>query len=232
MAPKRSKLETALPMSRLPSLILASQSPRRRELLGQLGIEFDVSPARVEELHHEEFTATELSLLNAHRKARAVAKQYPDCLVLGADTLVVLENRRYGKPANLGDASRMLAELAGHTHQVVTGVCLLHLRTRRESLFAETTNVTFRPLTPAQIAAYLDAVNPLDKAGAYGIQERGTDLVANLTGSFSNVVGLPLERLQAELELWGAQLRSCIVRTGTSWRGRSTKAGCRFESKR
>jgi septum formation protein len=186
----------------LPRLILASQSPRRLELLRQLGLEFDVCPARVEELHQDDFTATELSLLNAHRKARAVAKHYPDHLVLGADTLVSRGNRLYGKPASRPDAARMLAELAGQTHQVVTGVCLLHLRAGQESLFAETTHVTFRPLTPDQINAYLTAVNPLDKAGAYGIQERGWELLANLTGSFSNVVGLPIERLAAELERW------------------------------
>lgn len=189
-------------MSKLPALILASASPRRRDLLQQMGVEHTVCVARVDEWRREELTAAELGMLNAHRKARAVAKHYPDRLVLGADTLVVLDGRLYGKPADLGDASRMLAELAGHTHQVVTGVCLLELRAGREALFAETTDVTFRSLTPAQIAAYLEAVNPLDKAGAYGIQERGTDLVANITGSFSNVVGLPLERLEAELERW------------------------------
>jgi septum formation protein len=190
-------------MKTLPPLILASQSPRRAELLRQLGVEFDVCHAQVVELHQEEFTATELCLLNAHRKARAVAKRYPDHLVLGADTLVSRGTRLYGKPANAADAARILTELAGQTHQVVTGVCLLHLRMARESLFAETTDVTFRPLTPEQIEAYMAAVNTLDKAGAYGIQERGWELVANLTGSFSNVVGLPVERLQAELERWG-----------------------------
>jgi len=95
----------------------------------------------------------------------------------------------------------MLRELAGRTHQVVTGVCLMHWRARRQRLFAEVTNITFLPLTPEQIEAYLAAVNPLDKAGAYAIQQRGSDLVAGIVGSYSNVVGLPLERLQEELRL-------------------------------
>lgn len=182
-------------------LILASASPRREALLRGLRIAFAVCPARVAEVHREELTARELSLLNAFRKARAVGRQFPDRRVLGADTLVSLGARLYGKPRDLGEAARMLRELAGRTHQVVTGVCLLHWRGRRQRLFAETTDVTFLPLTAGQIEAYLAAVNPLDKAGAYAIQERGSDLVARIAGSYSNVVGLPLERLREELRL-------------------------------
>ena len=182
-------------------LILASASPRREELLRGLGIDFAVCPARVAEVHQEQLTARELSLLNAFRKARDVARQFPDQQVLGADTLVSLGPRLYGKPRDLGEAARMLRELAGRTHQVVTGVCLLHWRARRQRLFAEVTDVVFSPLTAGQIEAYLAAVNPLDKAGAYAIQERGSDLVAGIVGSYSNVVGLPLERLQEELRL-------------------------------
>jgi len=184
-------------------LILASASPRRQELLRRLRVEFEVWPAGVEELHQEQLTARELSLLNAYRKARAVAKQFPDHTVLGADTLVSLGPRLYGKPTDLPDAARMLRELGGNTHQVVTGVCLLHLRAHRETLFAETTEVTFRPLSPEQIEAYLLAVKPLDKAGAYAIQERGGDLIADVSGSYSNVIGLPLERLREELSRLG-----------------------------
>ncbi|HOY60467.1 MAG TPA: Maf family protein [Verrucomicrobiota bacterium] len=185
-------------------VILASASPRREELLRGLGIDFAVCPARVAEVRREELTARELSLLNAFRKARAVARQFPDRRVLGADTLVSLGRRLYGKPRDLGEAVRMLRELAGRTHQVVTGVCLLHLRARRQRLFAEVTDVTFLPLTEGQIEAYLAAVNPLDKAGAYAIQERGSDLVAGIVGSYSNVMGLPLERLREELPLLDA----------------------------
>lgn len=185
-----------------PSLILASASPRRAELLRGLGLKFTVITSPTEEAHHEDFTARELCLVNAYRKARAVAKQHPQALVLGADTLVYLGTTLYGKPADMADARRMLRELASHTHQVVTGVCLLHLAKHRCRLFAETTNVTFKPLTEAAISAYLAAIQPLDKAGAYAIQDRGDDIVERINGSFSNVVGLPVERVKHELASW------------------------------
>jgi septum formation protein len=102
----------------------------------------------------------------------------------------------------MADARRMLRELAGHTHQVVTGVCLLHLAKHRCRLFAETTDVTFKPLSDAQITAYLKAIQPLDKAGGYAIQDRGDDIVERINGSFTNVVGLPVERVRHELVGW------------------------------
>ena len=182
--------------------ILASASPRRAELLRRLGVEFTIITQPTAEAHQEDFTARELCLVNAYRKARAVAKQHPQALVLGADTLVYLGTTLYGKPADLADAHRMLRELAGHTHQVVTGVCLLQLGAHRCRLFAETTNVTFKPLTPEQIATYLAAIQPLDKAGAYAIQDQGDQIVARINGSFSNVVGLPVERVKHELAQW------------------------------
>ncbi|MEN9575831.1 MAG: septum formation protein Maf [Verrucomicrobiota bacterium] len=185
-----------------PPLILASASPRRAELLRELGLEFAVITSAAEEAHQEDFTARELCLVNAYRKARVVAKVHPQALVLGADTLVYLGTTLYGKPADLADAHRMLRELAGHTHQVVTGVCLLQLGAHRCRLFAETTNVTFKPLTEAQIATYLAAIQPLDKAGAYAIQDHGDQIVERISGSFSNVVGLPQERVKHELAQW------------------------------
>lgn len=187
-------------------LILASASPRRQELLARLGVDFEVWPAPTEEFHHEQFTAREVSVVNAQRKAQAVARRFPDHVVLGADTLVTLGTRLYGKPTDQVDAARMLRELAGQTHQVVTGVCLLRLAARRQCRFAETTDVTFRPLTGDEIQVYLAAVNALDKAGAYAIQERGDQLVARVDGSYSNVVGLPLERLRAELMKFAPEL--------------------------
>ncbi len=186
----------------LPRIVLASGSPRRQELLRQCGVEFDVISAAVPELHDEALTAREISLLNAHRKTRAVAKRFPDRVVLGADTLVARGTRLYGKPVDLADARRMLAELEGRTHQVVTGVCLLHLRGYRERLFAETTDVTFRTLGPDQIDAYLAEIDPLDKAGAYAIQHHGDRVVAEIAGSYSNVVGLPVEQVLAALRDW------------------------------
>ena len=186
----------------LPPLILASTSPRRTELLRQLGIQFQVVPSEASELENEQLTAREMAQLNAYRKARAVAKKHPDALVLGADTLVYLDNRPFGKPADLADAQRMLQQLQGRTHEVVTGVCLLYLRGHRDKLFAETTKVSFRHLTPEQIHRYLVSINPLDKAGAYAIQESGDAIVREISGSYSNVVGLPIERLERELQGW------------------------------
>ena len=124
--------------------------------------------------------------------------------MLGADTLVFLGGEILGKPADFADAERMLASLQGRTHQVVTGVSLIHWRGRRERLFAVSTNVTFHPLTAKRIREYLSKVNPLDKAGAYAIQERGEMIVSKISGSHSNVVGLPLEQLRAELAAWKA----------------------------
>jgi septum formation protein len=186
----------------LPPLILASSSPRRSELLRSLGFDFSVIPSDATEIHTEQLTVTEISQLNAYRKARAVAKKFPDALVLGADTLVALETTLLGKPSNLEDAYRMLKQLQGRTHRVVTGVCLLHLRGHRQKLFADATDVTFRPLGVRDIRDYLAHINPLDKAGAYAIQEGGDKIVAAISGSFSNVVGLPVERLRTELALW------------------------------
>jgi septum formation protein len=186
----------------MPPLILASASPRRSELLRQLNVPFQVLPSAATEVTHEFLSPWEICQLNAHRKARAVAKQIPDALVLGADTLVFLDTTILGKPADLPAARAMLAALQGRTHQVVTGVSLIHLRGHRESLFAASTAVTFHPLTSAQIEAYLARINPLDKAGGYAIQEHGEMIVREIAGSYTNVVGLPLEQLKAELEKW------------------------------
>ncbi len=191
-------------LNKLPPLILASASPRRAELLRQLGVEFRVVPADVAEIQHDQMTGRELSQVNAYRKARAVAKRFPDALVLAADTLVCLETVLFGKPPTLADAYRMLEQLQGRTHEVVTGICLLHLRSHRQAVFAESTAVTFHPLEADKIQQYLSRVNPLDKAGAYAIQEAGDLIVEKIAGSYSNVVGLPMERLTTELESWAS----------------------------
>jgi septum formation protein len=186
----------------LPPLILASVSPRRAELLRQLNLDFQVIPSDAAEIFDEHLSPLELCQLNAHRKARAVAKKHPDALVLGADTLVFLDGEIMGKPAGMAEARRMLARLQGRTHQVVTGVSVIHLRLHRERMFAASTDVTFHPLTAEQINIYLSKTNPLDKAGAYAIQEHGDLIVSGISGLFSNVVGLPVEKLQEELTAW------------------------------
>lgn len=187
-----------------PSMILASASPRRAELLRQLGVEFKVVASEVPEIHHDQLTAFEASQINAYRKARAVAKKLPDTLVLGADTLVYLETQLFGKPASLGEAYQMLEALQGRTHHVVTAICLLHLREHRQRITAERTAVTFRSLDAPKIRRYLNHVNPLDKAGGYAIQEDGDFIIESISGSYTNVVGLPVERLSAELKEWDA----------------------------
>ena len=187
---------------KLPPLILASASPRRAELLRQLQPKFQIVTSDAEEVAHEYLSPLEICQLNAHRKARAVAKQIPDALVLGADTLVFLDGEILGKPRDLADARRMLARLQGHAHQVVTGVSLIHLRRHRERLFAVSSDVMFRQLTAIQIGDYLSRMNPLDKAGAYAIQDHGDLIVSEISGSYSNVVGLPVERVAAELAAW------------------------------
>ena len=187
---------------KLPPFILASASPRRAELLRQVTPEFQVIPSAATEIFDDHLSPGELCQLNAHRKARAVAKKHPDALVLGADTLVFLNGDVLGKPRSMADARRMLARLQGRTHQVVTGFSLIYLRGHRERTSAVATDVMFRTLTDAQIADYLAKVDPLDKAGAYAIQDHGHLIVSEISGSFSNVVGLPVEQLKAELDAW------------------------------
>jgi nucleoside triphosphate pyrophosphatase len=188
----------------LPALILASVSPRRAELLRELGREFRVVSSEVPEIHHDQLTAREISQINAYRKARAVAKRFPDALVLGADTLVCLETTLFGKPATREHAVQMLEQLQGRTHEVITAICLLHLRNHRQRIFVDATAVTFRELDEAKIRRYLARVNPLDKAGAYAIQEAGDMVVERISGSYANVVGLPVEKLRQELRAWEA----------------------------
>ncbi|MBI3881664.1 MAG: septum formation protein Maf [Verrucomicrobia bacterium] len=187
--------------SALP-LLLASASPRRAELLRAAGLEFTVLTGQTDEVQPEHLSPTETAMINAYRKARTVAKRQPDALVLGADTVVALGTRLFAKPATRAAAEAMLGELQGKIHKVVTGVCLIQQRAHRQRTFATVTLVKLHRLTPAQIRAYLDRIQPLDKAGGYAIQEHGELIVEEIAGSFTNVVGLPLERVRAELEKW------------------------------
>lgn len=187
---------------KLPPFILASASPRRAQLLEHLNLKFQVLPSDATEIFDPQLSPYELCQLNAHRKARTVAKKNPDALVLGADTLVFLDREIFGKPRDMDDARRMLTLLQGRTHQVVTGVSLIYLRGHQEKIFAAGTDVTFQPLSMEQIKNYLMRVNPLDKAGAYAIQEYGELIIAEISGSYSNVVGLPVEQLRETLSQW------------------------------
>jgi len=187
----------------MTSLILASQSPRRRDLLEALGVAFELHASDAEELDGADLDPQELVLHNAQLKASDVANRFPDRWVLGSDTVVALEGKVYGKPGSFAAAEVMLQCLQGKVHHVYTGVCLVHHTTSRQELWCEGTKVGFRPLSEVQIRDYLNRIDPLDKAGAYGIQEGGERIVSRVEGSLSNVVGLPLESLETVLKRLG-----------------------------
>ncbi len=173
------------------AFVLASASPRRAELLRSMGVTFEVVASTVEEVAGGHLKASDVAVTNACRKAISVADTHRASTVIGADTVVALGNRLFGKPADAGAAAVMLGELSGKTHEVTTGVCLVQRSTGELTVFADTTHVTFRVLTTGQIRDYIDRVDVLDKAGAYAIQEHGDALVQQISGSFTNVVGLP-----------------------------------------
>jgi len=175
--------------------ILASQSPRRRKLLEQIGLSFEVRVSPVEETITPGLSPEGIVQQLALEKAGSIAKRHPDALTLGADTIVVLEHLVLGKPGNEAEAHTMLRSLSGRTHTVYTGIALVHPNTDRSKTAFEATHVTFAHLTDDEIAAYLATGSPLDKAGAYGIQDDlGALFISRIDGDYYNVVGLPLHR--------------------------------------
>lgn len=180
------------------ALILASASPRRKELLERAGLSFACIPARGEEVIEEGTPPEQAALTLAQQKALEVAEARPLDTVIGADTIVVLDGMILGKPKKEADAVRMLTLLSGREHLVLTGVCVVHKGHAHS--FVQQTKVKFYPLTPAKIRAYVKTGEPMDKAGAYGIQEKGMALVEGIQGDFFNVMGLPIARLLRLLE--------------------------------
>lgn len=177
----------------LPPIILASQSPRRQQLLQQAGIEFTVCVLDTpEEFYHACDPAT-LCTLNAQAKAKAVVALYPNALVLGADTLVFLDSETLGKPETEDDAIAMLQKLSGRTHTVCTSV--YYVSPQSEGSFADLAQVTFKPLDLATIRQYMSLVNVMDKAGSYGYQEHRDLIVESVQGDTNTVIGLPLARV-------------------------------------
>ncbi|NLJ27836.1 Maf family protein [Desulforhabdus amnigena] len=176
----------------LEPLVLASSSPRRRELLGSMGLSFEVVPSGTEEAGGEGEAPETLVVRWAEEKARVVSKMYPDRWILAADTIVVLEGVLFGKPRDAAEAVSMLRRLSNRTHEVISGVCLLHSYRQIVYVRSVRTFVHFKELSAAEISAYVDTGEPMDKAGAYGIQGRGAFLVHSIQGSYTNVVGLPL----------------------------------------
>lgn len=179
-------------------VILASNSPRRQQLLADMGIKFEVKVVPVDESYPQNMNVLEVPMYLAKKKAQVVASDEPEALVIGADTVVILDHAILGKPQSTRQATEFLRRLSGQQHQVVTGVCLQYRD--NISLFQDTTQVTFITLSPSDIDYYIETCQPLDKAGAYGIQEWiGMVGVSSIEGSYFNVVGLPVHRVYQEL---------------------------------
>jgi len=186
-------------------IVLASASPRRYELLKNIGLEFIVDVSRLTEEQTSGADPQECALANARLKGQEVARRNPECLVISADTIVTFEQEDtgtiiLGKPANEAAAYDMLRALSGKTHRVVTAFGLLMHKYGKEVYDTVTTDVTFRRLTDDEIWAYINTGEPLDKAGAYGIQGQGALLIEGISGCYFNVVGFPLSRLYLKME--------------------------------
>jgi septum formation protein len=186
-----------------PRFVLASGSPRRRQLLSEAGYEFEVVTAPVEEFSHDWLSIRELTIWNAARKGAAVSGLAVDAVVLAADTLVAIDGKVLGKPRDLEDAVRMLRQLSGRAHEVWTAVRIVDPARRRWQNLHEMSRVHFRKLNVRAIRKYLAKIDPLDKAGAYAAQGHGRDIIDKIDGSYTNVVGLPMEKTSRALRAFG-----------------------------
>jgi septum formation protein len=186
-------------------LVLASGSPRRHALLAAAGFKFEIARAAVAERLDRNLTLCELTLYNASRKGISVARSHRRQVILAADTLIAIEDQVIGKPADLKEAGEILRRLSGRVHRVCTAVFICDLASARITTFSETSRVQFFDLTSNTIQAYLAKINPLDKAGAYAAQGSGSEIIEKIEGSFTNIVGLPMERTVAELRRFGIE---------------------------
>jgi septum formation protein len=186
-----------------PTLLLASTSPRRSELLKEAGFDFEMVAPTVAERFDVDFTLRELTALNAMRKAVATARLRPKDVVLAADTLVSIDDHILGKPKDNNEAVAMLERLTGRAHEVCTSVVICCLAEAKSITFHDVSRVCFRRLSRDEIDNYLTRVNPLDKAGAYAAQGFGSEIIEKIDGSFTNVVGLPMEKTIAALAAFG-----------------------------
>ena len=188
----------------MTKIILASNSPRRKKILTDLGLEFEVIPSNYEEkLETEVFSYDLIEDLATQKACDVVRRVGKNEIVFGADTVVVLHNKILGKPKDKDDAFKMLKELSGQTHMVVTSLCGINTRTNRAALLSTTSYVRFKELSDELIQYYIDEFNPLDKAGSYGIQELPDGILDKYEGSFDNIVGLAPEAVTAVLEQLG-----------------------------
>jgi septum formation protein len=184
-------------------LILASTSPRRSQLLSQAGFTYRILATDVAEAHDPQLTCQQLTEANALLKAKPISTAQPSAYVIGADTLVYHRSTPLGKPRNMEEARQMLRTLSGHTHQVCTGVAIIHQASQHQQTFSVITHVTFHTLTEDIISTYHSLVPVLDKAGGYAIQDHGHLIVSQTQGSLSNVIGLPVEELSQRLQALG-----------------------------
>ena len=175
-------------------IILASESPRRQALLNQIGMDFTVIISGIDEDISIDLPPNQLAEHFAREKAHAVALNYPNQLVIGADTIVVFDGQIFGKPKDHEESFNMLSTLSGNTHQVITGVTLKLLDMNIDETFHEATNVTFNTLSDMDITHYIDTYNPFDKAGSYGIQDGFSVHVDKINGCYYNVMGLPVSK--------------------------------------
>lgn len=187
----------------LTPLILASASPRRRELLSKAGVAFCVVPSHTTEEVWPAEAPQDYVVRVAEEKAREVATRHPHTWILAADTIVEIEGQILGKPHDTADGSRMLHLLSGRSHHVMTAFIILRSEGQKTVRQLVTSTVTFKALSDAQIMAYLATGEPADKAGAYAVQGLGGDLVESVTGSYTNVVGLPMDEVCAALQVLG-----------------------------
>jgi septum formation protein len=183
-------------------VVLASSSPRRREILEKLGIMFDVIPSNADE-SDVVGSADETVMVLAKRKAESVADKLNNSLVIGCDTLVALENDVFGKPESTAQAEEMLSRLSGNTHRVLSGLCLIDTVTGEKRVSRDETFVSFRTLSPEEIRAYVLSGEPMDKAGAYAIQGGAGKFVSEVKGSYDNIVGFPSELFLREVRQMG-----------------------------
>ncbi len=198
VAPQAST-RTATRFSAALKVVLASASPRRKLLLEDAGYDVECVVSGADEIEDHSFLPAHLALENASRKASVVAPGYPNDIVIAADTVVWKSGKFFGKPCNDTEAFLMLRELAGHTHEVVTGV-VIHFPTGRIATFSESSLVTFHELDDAALRTYLNSIHPLDKAGAYAAQDDNGRVIKTIEGSVTNVIGLPLERIREVLQ--------------------------------
>jgi septum formation protein len=187
-------------------IILASNSPRRKDLLRQIGIDFSIDPADVDERVLPNEVPEGYAVRVALDKARLAASRAVAGIVIAADTIVVVDDEILGKPVNASDAERMLRMLSGKVHRVITGLAVMDAATGMTLTRTSITHVWFRRLAPQEIASYIATGEPLDKSGAYGIQERGALLVDKIDGCYFNVVGLPLSLLGELLRGFGIDM--------------------------